>query len=281
MPDIDTIVEMNGVSFAYSDSEMLFSNLDISLNADETVGIVGANGSGKTTLFSLIVGLAKRKAGCIKVFGRTLNSGEDYAFARRKIGLLFQNSEDQLFCPTVAEDVAFGPLNLGASRDEAMKIVGATLADLGLDGYEKRICYKLSGGEKKLVALAAVMSMRPEVLLLDEPASGLDPKSRRDLQSLLGRIGRTQVIASHDMEFVRSTCQRVIVMSHGTIMADGPTDSVLSDSGLLLTHGLEMPYSLDSVHKTSAPHDHHHGTGPSHGHGHGPSHDVTQHQQTD
>lgn len=274
----DVIVHLHDVQFAYPRQERLFRALHLAVYRGDRLGLVGANGSGKTTLFHLMVGLVKIQSGGLEVLGRTISSEADYRFARTKLGLLFQDSDDQLFCPTVAEDVAFGPLNLGLPADVVRRRVSETLQNLDLAGYENRVSHKLSGGEKRLVALATILAMQPEILLLDEPANGLDPQARRDLIALLARIPCTQVIASHDLEFVRATCTRVVVMHQGQLLADGPTDAILSNADLMLTHGLEVPYSIEVERGQHAEHRHRHGVGPSHGHGHLADHDAAEHR---
>jgi len=278
MASDDVIVRLDKIVFSYARRPPLFCEFDLAVRRGDHLGVIGANGSGKTTLFHLIVGLVKPQAGRLWVAGREISGNGDYPFARRKAGLLFQDSEDQLFCPTVEEDVAFGPLNQGLSKEQALDTVTRTLRSLGLEGYETRLSYQLSGGEKRLVALATVLAMGPEVLLLDEPASGLDPQAKRDLVSLLAKIDCTQVVASHDLEFIRATCTRVVTIDKGKLLADGPTDEVLGDEELMLAHGLEVPFSLDSVHGAALPHDHRHGLGPSHGHGHKAFHRAAEHK---
>jgi cobalt/nickel transport system ATP-binding protein len=271
----DGLIRLEDIHFGYPGRGELFRGIDLHVGAGELLGIVGANGSGKTTLFRIMVGLLRPQRGTLVAFGRAIRSGRDYDRLRRRVGFLFQDSEDQLFCPTVAEDIAFGPLNLGKSRAEALAIVAQTLGQLGLADFAGRISYELSGGEKRLVALATALAMRPEVLLLDEPASGLDPRARRELVEQLARIGGTQVIAAHDMEFVRASCRRVVVIDAGRIIADGPTDSILGDAALMLPHGLEVPHSL--IAEGARVLDHHHGAGPSHGHGHDTRHARREH----
>lgn len=278
MGNDEVLIRFEDVRFGYPARDELFSGITLALHRGERVGIVGRNGSGKTTLYHLIMGLETPSAGRIEVMGRTVRTPADHGFVRRRIGFLFQNSDDQLFCPTVAEDVAFGPLNLGKTREEAEAIVQETLAGLGLADYGGRITYQLSGGEKRLVALATVLAMDPEVLLLDEPESGLDPEATRELIALLDRISGTQVVSSHDLEFVRSTCLRVLVVHDGRLLAEGPTDEILGDDELMLKHGLEVPYSITAEREQRV--DHHHGTGPGHGHGHRGRHYVDQHVES-
>ena len=254
MPE-DGLISLENLSFGYAGRPPLFDGLSLRLEPGELLGIVGPNGSGKTTLFRILVGLLEPQAGSLAAFGRPVKSAGDFEQLRRRIAFLFQDSQDQLFCPTVREDVAFGPLNLGQSRDQARRVVDETLARLGLTSLADRISYELSGGEKRLVALATALAMQPDALLLDEPTSGLDPRSKRDLVEQLARIGGTQVISSHDMEFVRATCRRVVVLAGGRIVADGPTDEVLGDEELMLQRGLEVPYSLTAEGR--GPYDHH------------------------
>ncbi len=277
--DDHTLIRLEGIHFGYPGRAPVFSGLDLQIHDQDRLGVVGANGAGKTTLFRLLVGLLRPGQGRLWAFGRAIENRADCARLRRNAGLLFQDAQDQLFCPTVGEDVAFGPLNLGHSPDEANEIVSRTLDRLGLTHLATRISYELSGGEQRLVALATVLAMRPRALLLDEPTSGLDPRSRRQLVEQLAGIGETQVIASHDLEFVRATCQRVAVIDQGRIVADGPTDCILGNEDLMLGCGLEVPHSLAA--EGPAAHDHHHGAGPSHGHGHSRRHDHAQHEDAD
>jgi cobalt/nickel transport system ATP-binding protein len=200
-----TLIQLEDVRFGYPGRPLLFDGLDFAVREGDRLAVVGANGSGKTTLFHLIVGLQRLSAGRVHAFGGEVARRADYEKVRRRVGFLFQDSDDQLFSPTVREDVAFGPLNLGKPREEAARIVDETLERLDLADYADRISADLSGGEKRLVALATVLAMEPQVLLLDEPANGLDPAARSALVELLARIGGTHVISSHDMEFVRAT----------------------------------------------------------------------------
>ncbi len=271
----EELIALRGLRFGYPRRAPIFTGLDLAIGQGERVGLVGANGSGKTTLLHVVMGLLRPSAGGVAVLGREARTEEDFRFARRKLGLLFQDSDDQLFCPTVAEDVAFGPLNLGADPEEAREIVSRTLDSLGLADYAGRVSHELSGGEKRLVALAAVLAMDPVALLLDEPGAGLDPRSSERLIALLAGIGKSQVICSHNMEFVRATCRRVVVLDAGQVAGDGPTDEILGDADLMLGHGLEVPYSIEARH---GPHDHRHGAGPSHGHGHLRGHQTGEHQ---
>lgn len=181
---------------------------------------MGPNGSGKTTLFHLIMGLLKPLSGKIEIFDAPVETEDDFRTVREKIALLFQDADDQLFSPTVLEDVAFGPLNLGKSQNEAKDIARNTLNYLGLSGFEDRITYKLSGGEKKLVSLATVLAMEPEALLLDEPTSGLDDKTRSRLQQVLVDLDLSYILISHDFDFLQDITDAIYVLKNGNILFD-------------------------------------------------------------
>jgi len=211
------LIRLSGVGFAYEDGKQVLSGLDFELHEGERVALMGPNGSGKTTLLHLVVGLLKPDSGKVEAFGRERRTEADFFEVRQRAGLLFQDPEDQLFCPTVFEDVAFGPLNLGKSREEVGAIVAETLDALGLTGYEHRITYKLSGGEKRLVSLAAVLAMQPEVLLLDEPTSGLDEESEARLLSILKGLPLSMVVVSHDRHFLRQTTTRAVWLRDGRL----------------------------------------------------------------
>jgi len=177
MSQKDTAIEVFDLTFSYKNAYPVLDALSISVKQGEKVGLVGPNGCGKTTFFLCLMGFLKFSSGQIRIFGREMAKEEDFKWARERVGLLFQDPDDQLFCPTVLEDVAFGPLNLGYKPKEAIQIAKETLKTLGLEGFEDRVTYKLSGGEKKLISLATVLSMQPKVLLLDEPTNGLDEET--------------------------------------------------------------------------------------------------------
>jgi cobalt/nickel transport system ATP-binding protein len=212
------MIRLNGIRFSYRPGEApLFDGLEFSLPEGCRAGLVGANGSGKTTLFHLVMGLLRPQGGEIEVFGRPCRSEGDFRLVREQVGLLFQDPDDQLFCPTVAEDVAFGPLNLGVSRTEVRRVVAETLERLGLSGFEERVTFRLSGGEKRLVSLATVLAMRPKLLLLDEPTSGLDEPTTERIVSLLREPGFSYLIISHDREFLSRTTQTTYRLEGGRI----------------------------------------------------------------
>jgi cobalt/nickel transport system ATP-binding protein len=210
------IIELRDLRF-HRRGRALFDGLSFALGAGDRVGLVGPNGSGKTTLMHLVMGLLKPSSGEVRAFGRPRSTEEDFAEVRRRVGLLFQDSDDQLFCPTVREDVAFGPLNLGRTHEEAEAIVGETLAALGIEGLAGEVTHHLSGGEKRLVALATVVAMRPECYLLDEPTDGLDEGHSELFLEYLRRECGTYLVASHDREFLRAAVDRAFMLREGVL----------------------------------------------------------------
>ncbi len=213
----EPLISLSNVSFAYEPSRPVLTGLDLELAPRERVGLVGPNGSGKSTILALIVGLLRPSAGQIRIFGKLRTRETDFHEVRGRVGLLFQDSDDQLFCPTVAEDVAFGPLNLGVPRTEVRRIVAETLQVLGLAGYEDRITYRLSGGEKRLVALATVLAMQPEVLLLDEPIAGLDEEATARVMEVLARLPLAMLLISHQREILDRLTNRTLRLTNGRL----------------------------------------------------------------
>ncbi len=215
---IAPILELDKISFSYpGQKQPLLKNISLQIDNEKT-GIIGPNGIGKTTLFLIIMGLLKADSGKILLKGKEVTTEEDIFQLRRSAGYLFQNSDDQLFSPTVLEDVAFGPLNHGATVAEAKEISTCTLEKLGLHGFEECITHKLSGGEKKLVALATILSMEPEILLLDEPSNNLDPTTRERLITILQKQDLPHVIISHDLDFLIATCNRFYTIQDGQLL---------------------------------------------------------------
>ncbi len=211
------MIELRDVSYTFAQAKApVLHHLSFVLE-DKRIGIIGPNGCGKTTLFHLMVGLLQPDTGELLFNGKPVNSKEDLRALRKEVGFLFQSSDDQLFSPTVIEDVAFGPLNLGFSPKEAKDIAMKTLAELGLKGFEDRITHRLSGGEKKLVALATILAMRPKILLLDEPTNNLDPKTRSHLIDILKALNLYQIIISHDWDFLSHTTSILYKIDHGHI----------------------------------------------------------------
>lgn len=219
----EALIQLEGVTYAYPGHEPVLRGVDFTLHQGRRLGLIGPNGTGKTTLAHLVLGLLKPQAGVISLFGRPAREEKDFARCRGRIGLLFQNAEDQLFYPTVLEDVAFGPLNLGKSPAEAAAVARATLERLGLDGFENRVIHRLSGGEKKLVALATVLAMEPEVLFLDEPSNELDAATRSRLIKVMAGLSQSIIVISHDFDFLARTTTDIYSLAEGRIHFDGPT----------------------------------------------------------
>ena len=216
----NVLIHLERISFKYPQGPPVLDELDFKLERGNRVGLIAPNGSGKTTLLHVIMGLLKPSSGKLEIFGKPLRGEDDFAAIRRRIGLLFQDADDQLFSPTVLEDVAFGPLNLGKSKNDAVQTARQTLDYLGLAGFEERITFKLSGGEKRLVSLATVLAMEPEVLLLDEPMNGLDTKTKAKLTEILGRLDLSYVLISHDFDFLAETADSIYTMTDGKILLD-------------------------------------------------------------
>ena len=218
------LIKLTDVTFAYPGAEVVLKDLNFTLSRTDRVGLIGPNGSGKSTLLMIIEGLLKPDSGAVEIFGQVRKTEKDYYFVRERVGFLFQNPDDQLFCPTVAEDVAFGPLNLGKSGDEAMEIVRETLNMLGLAGFENRVTHKLSGGEKRLISLATVLAMKPEILLLDEPISGLDEATAQKITKILADLPQPRIVVSHDREFLQKVTNSLRYIMNGRIECDSHAD---------------------------------------------------------
>jgi cobalt/nickel transport system ATP-binding protein len=229
-------IEIEDLRFSYPDGARGLQGITLSVNAGETVALIGPNGAGKSTLLLHLNGIL-RGPGSVRVLGVPVDD-KNLRWVRSRIGLVFQDPDDQLFSPTVFEDVAFGPMNMGYSSEEVTARVTQALDWVGMRGFERRSSHHLSLGEKKRVAIATVLSMSPEILVLDEPSSNLDPRTKWDLIDLLEGRPETKVIASHDLELVRDLCPRTIVLDGGRVAADGPTGDILADTALLKEHGL-------------------------------------------
>ncbi|MDI6687126.1 MAG: ABC transporter ATP-binding protein [Desulfobacterales bacterium] len=214
------IVNLQDISFGYPGSSLILDKLDLKFFRYDRIGLMGPNGSGKTTLFHIIMGLLKHTSGSIEIFGKPVTKEKEFDEVRRKIGLLFQDADDQLFSPTVLEDVAFGPLNLGMSRNEAIDTAKMTLKSLDLAGFEDRVTYKLSGGEKRLVSLATILAMEPEILLLDEPTAGLDDKTKAKLISILSNLDLSFILISHEIDFLFEITDSIYTMENKRIVSD-------------------------------------------------------------
>lgn len=219
MTNTPPFLELRNISFSHTkNSPTILEQLNFSLT-DEHIGIIGPNGCGKTTLFQIIMGLLQADTGDVLLEGKVMQGEQNFRKLRQKLGFLFQHSDDQLFSPTVLEDVAFGPLNMGKPAEEAQQISIQTLERLGLQGFEERITHKLSGGEKKLVALATILSMQPKLLLLDEPSNNLDPATRERLITILRDLNQAHIIISHDLDFLASTCSRLYTITDKQLIA--------------------------------------------------------------
>ncbi len=218
------IFNLTKIRYGYPGGPLVLNDLDFHLHVGDRIGLVAPNGSGKTTLFHIIMGLLRPISGTVEAFGQAREAEADFIEVRRRIGLLFQDADDQLFSPTVLEDVAFGPLNLGKSREEAVTVARNILDFLGLNGFEDRVTYKLSGGEKRLVSLATVLAMEPEVLLLDEPSSGLDSATKNTLIDILNGLDLSFVLISHEFDFLSKTTEHIYTMADGRIRFDQELD---------------------------------------------------------
>ena len=236
---MEEIVKIDNLSFCYPDGQQALTDISLTIHQGETVALIGPNGAGKSTLLLHLNGIL-RSNGVVKIFGRPVDD-KSLRWVRSQVGLVFQNPDDQLFSPTVFEDVAFGPINMGYFEAEVRQAVTRALDWVGMDGYEQRSPHHLSVGEKKRVAIATVLSMMPEILVIDEPTSNLDPRSKWSLIGWLKRLPMTRIIASHDLELVQALCQRVIVFDKGRVIADGTTNCILADIPLLRAHGLAPP----------------------------------------
>ncbi|MBI3412361.1 MAG: ABC transporter ATP-binding protein [Planctomycetes bacterium] len=237
-------IVVDNLSFAYPGGIRALEEIRLEVQHGESVGLIGPNGAGKTTLFLCLAGVLSIPPGKAKVAGLDPAVKDQRKRLPAQVGVVFQNSDDQLFSTTVADDVAFGPLNLGLAKDEVRGRVAESLDRVGLKGFDERVPHHLSGGEKRRAALAGVLAMRPAILLLDEPSMFLDPRGRRELIGLLKTLGGTKIIASHDLDMMLDLCDRVVLLDRGRIVATGLTGELLKDEALLSAHGLEVPYRL-------------------------------------
>ena len=218
------------------------NDLSFSVSEGEQVGLIGANGAGKSTLMKAALGLIT-VSGTITIDGLEMNRG-NLVDIRRRLGYVLQDSDNQMFMPTVYEDMIFGPLNYGLSKEEAEKRVDRVLRDLHLEELKYRHNHKLSGGEKRMAAIATILAMEPEMVVMDEPSTALDPCNRRAVINTINRLPQTKLIASHDLDMILDTCQRVILLSHGHIAADGDANTILRDKELLEANRMELPFCL-------------------------------------
>ncbi len=242
------MIDLSHVGFAYKENIPVLQDVDLHIEAGESVGLIGANGAGKSTLMKLLVGLLRASEGEVKVCGRPLDK-KSLPEIRRRVGYVFQDADNQLFMSTVYEDIAFGPLNYGLSKEEADAKVRAAMEQTGTTHLKDQPIYQMSGGEKRLVSIATILAMEPDCILMDEPEAALDPRNRRRLIELLNTLQPAKLIASHDLDMILDTCTRTILMSHGRIVADGPTQQILRDQKLLEENDLELPLRLQPYEK--------------------------------
>ena len=228
-------VQIENLCYSYPDGTLALDGVSLDIHQGEKIALVGSNGAGKSTLLLHLNGVLGNN-GAVQVLG--LKMKENLKSIRQKVGLVFQNPDDQLFCPTIFDDVAFGARNLNLPEDQVADRVKRSLEAVGMSGFENHSVFHLSFGQKKRIAIATVLAMDSQILVLDEPTSNLDPRGKKDIIQLLHEIGGTQIIVTHDLSLVEDLCQRVIVLSKGRKVADGPTGEVLGDRDFLESHGL-------------------------------------------
>ncbi|CAK7079194.1 ABC transporter ATP-binding protein [Tissierella sp.] len=236
-------IRCNNLSFSYEYQKEVLRNLTFEVKHDDSVGIIGANGVGKSTLLKILVGLQLNFTGSVIIEDIPL-SKRDLSFVRQKIGYVFQDSDSQLFTSNAYDDIAFAPRNYGLSEEEVEKRVNRALKAVNIEHLKYKHIFKMSGGEKRLVSIATILSMIPDIILMDEPSAALDPKNRRNLILLLNSFDHIKMIASHDLDFIMETCNRVILMNNGGIVKYGDTEEVLIDRELLESNGLELPLCM-------------------------------------
>jgi cobalt/nickel transport system ATP-binding protein len=237
------VLTVRGLAYAYPDGRQALFGVNLNIARGERVALLGPNGAGKTTLALHLNGILTPGAGSVSVGGLAVTKA-NLAEVRRRVGIVFQDPDDQLFLPTVGQDVAFGPANLGLSGEPLQARVEEALAAVGLDDVADRVPHHLSFGQRRRIAVATVLAMRPEILVLDEPTSNLDPASRRELAEVLTSIGVTVLMVTHDLPYALQLCERSVILSEGVIVADGPTRELLADAELLAAHRLELPFGF-------------------------------------
>lgn len=238
------MIKFENVSFAYEKGEPVISDMSFDIARGEAVGLIGANGAGKSTIMKLMLGLVTANEGRVLVDGEEVGKN-NLSQVRKKLGFVLQNSDNQMFMPTVYEDMMFAPLNYGMSREDAERKVDEVLERLGLQYLKHKYNHKISGGEKRMAAIATILAMEPEAVLMDEPTSALDPYNRRIVINTIRDMDQTRVITSHDLDMILDTCDRVILISEGRVVADGKAADILSDKELLEANHMELPLSCN------------------------------------
>ena len=241
------MIEFQNVSFSYENGRPVVEDLSFSIGKGETVGLIGANGAGKSTIMKLLLGLVTGE-GKITVDGLPMEK-RNLPAIRQKIGFVLQDSDNQMFMPTVYEDMIFGPRNYGLCKEETEQRVDEVLRQLGLQDLKHRYNHKISGGEKRMAAIATILAMEPETILMDEPSTALDPVNRRTVINTIRGLPQTKLIASHDLDMILDTCQRVILLGSGKIVADGDAETILRDKELLEANRMELPFCLQGWHR--------------------------------
>jgi len=238
------VLDVRGLAYAYPDGHQALYGVNLHVHRGERVALLGPNGAGKTTLVLHLNGILEAGAGSVAVSGLPVTK-PNLAEVRRRVGIVFQDPDDQLFMPTVRDDVAFGPANLGLKGEALERRVHEALAQVGMGAYADRPPHHLSFGQRRRVAVATVLAMEPEILVLDEPSSNLDPASRRELADILRGLDVTVLMVTHDLPYALELCPRSVVLSNGAVVADGPTYDVLTDEELMRAHRLELPFGFD------------------------------------
>ena len=237
------MIEFQNVSFSYEKKRPVLRDISFRIETGEAVGLIGANGAGKSTVMKVLLGLLDVQEGAVLVDGVRVEK-KTLPEIRRKLGFVLQNSDNQMFMPTVYEDMIFAPLNYMLSREEAEARVDAALETLGMQELKHRHNHKISGGEKRMAAIATILAMDPQAILMDEPTSALDPYNRRIVINTIRSLKQTKLITSHDLDMILDTCDRVILLSGGRIVADGPAERILTDKALLEANRMELPFCL-------------------------------------
>ncbi len=241
----EVVLDVRGLAHAYPDGRQALFGVDLQVRRGERVALLGPNGAGKTTLVLHLNGILVAGAGSVRVTGLPVDRSH-LGEIRRRVGIVFQDPDDQLFMPTVAQDVAFGPANLGLTGDELATAVDDALEAVGMAHVGERAPHHLSFGQRRRVAVATVLAMQPELLVLDEPTSNLDPASRRELSDVVRHLDLTVLIVTHDLPYALELCPRTLILNDGTIAADGPTIELLADEALMTANRLELPFGFDA-----------------------------------